>query len=130
MTEVIPSIEALLRILSLRLLKTKNMIYIEESLEKFKNLPLEVILTIDNDKIADILDELGTAHKVNLYSLLIFLSVGDMREEDIPEYLKREFGLSNIAIKRVVSEFKERVLSKLENRLNFLSDGFDRQIGL
>ncbi len=97
------------------------MIYIEDSLKKFEQLPLEIVLTIDNDKIAKKLDELGIKYKINLYPLLIFITTGDLPNNNIGAYLQREFNISELTTKKAVAEFEELILSPLLRRLNFLS---------
>jgi hypothetical protein len=97
------------------------MIYIEESLKKFNELPEEVMLTIDNEKIAAIIDELNEKYKVNLYPLLIYVTVGDIGDAEMPGYLKREFQASDENAKNIIQEFSDRILAPIMKRVLFLS---------
>ncbi len=97
------------------------MVYIEESLEKFKQLPLEVVLTIDDDGVANMLARLGEKYKADFYTPLISLSVGDLAEEELPNYLRLENDLDETGARMAADEFKQQVLDKLEKRINFLN---------
>lgn len=95
---------------------------IEESLEKFKELPIEIIASIDNERMNRKLEKLEEEHGVRLHSLLIFLAVSDVSRDDIERYLIKEFGVRESKAREIKKDFLEKILVPLEKRLNFLNN--------
>lgn len=96
---------------------------IENSLDKFNGLDPEFILTIDSEEVAAVIGKIAAEYKIGfgvLSSLLIFLVVGDLREEEAVKYL-REKGIELSAAEAVFSDFRQRVIVPLSRRIEFLN---------
>lgn len=95
--------------------------YIEESLIKFKNLPANIILTVDSDWISAELLKIENKYKLKLTSLVVFVVVGDILINDIEKYLQIEFGLESSIAKSVNNDLREKIFNPLLKRLNFIN---------
>jgi len=89
------------------------MLKIEKSIKKFKQLPIEIQLIIDNEQIGSKIKEINTKYKVNFFPLLIYVVVGDLNEKQIQRYSKIEFGLSDIIANKASEEFLKNIIKPL-----------------
>lgn len=97
------------------------MLDIEKSLEKFNDLPEEIILSVDSDAVANKMKELEEKHQVELSSVIIFITVGDMKMEEIEKYLSIEFGLDNAKVRHIHEDLEKEIFNPLIRRLDFLN---------
>jgi len=102
--------------------------YIEESLEKFNSLPPEIILSVDNDKVASAMYELNEKYNINFGGLIIFVSTGDLSLNQVPSYLETEFGLDKITAKKAFDDVQRNVFIPLKKRLDFLNANHQKNI--
>jgi len=94
--------------------------YIEESLEKFKSLPPEIILSVDCDRVASEMYKLNEKYKVNLSALIIFIVTGDLMPEQVLDYIQTEFNLSKRTAKKIFDDLEDEIFIPLTERLKFL----------
>jgi len=96
---------------------------IEEAIEKFQNeLPEEIQLTSEMPEILNPLKALGQSYGVDLSSMLVFLVVGDLTVEGIPQFAKDEFGFDNGTAKKFAQTFEEMIFRPLLERIEFLNE--------
>lgn len=96
------------------------MFNIEESLKKFNNLAPEIILSVDNDEVLEKLKKLESKHNVDLSSLVVIVVANNLTEVDILNYLKREFGVTDIVANAIWKDLNEEIFLPLKKRLEFL----------
>ena len=106
------------------------MLKIEKSIKKFKQLPIEIQLIIDNEKIGNKIKEINTKYKVNFFPLLIYVVVGDLNEKQIQRYSKIEFGLSDIIANKASEEFLKNIIKPLIKKIEFFSSDFANRIDI
>ncbi|MEA3398504.1 MAG: hypothetical protein U9R06_02040 [Patescibacteria group bacterium] len=102
------------------------MLEINKALEKFKQLPNDIILEVDSDRVADILEELKEKYGFNLNPVIIFMVVGDLLAEDVLQYLQKEFGVSEKKAKAISKEINEKIIDPLLERLHFFNPSPDK----
>ncbi len=95
--------------------------YIKDSLKKFNNLPLEIILTVDSDEVGDKMEILNKKYNVNLGALIIFIVTGDLPLSKAQKYLEEEFSLSPAVAKKLVVDLQKNIFIPLKKRLDFLN---------
>ncbi len=104
---------------------------IEEAIAKFHSeLPEEIQLTSEMPEILNPLNALGTSYGVDLSSLLVFLVVGDLTLEQVPQFAKDEFGFDGATAKKFVQTFEETVFKPLLERIEFLNEHPDKTMTL
>ena len=59
------------------------MIYLEEALEKFKNLAPEVVLTIDSNWAAEKITALEKKYQISLAPLIVYWAIGEVKVDQI-----------------------------------------------
>jgi len=97
------------------------MIYIEEALEKFSQLPKEIIFEIDNDRrVYNDLVKIEKKCGKKLSSLIVFITVGALNGNNIENYLIREQEMDEMTAKKISIEIIEKILEPLYKRLNFI----------
>lgn len=94
--------------------------YLEESLEKFNNLPPEILGILSHDFVARDLGELGKKYAANFYALYVSICAGDVSEENVSPYLAREHSLEEPVLALATDEFRTW-LKKITDRINFLN---------
>jgi len=94
---------------------------IEEALEKFSNLPLESILTIDSIDVSQKVKKLSVKHGINLAPMLIFVIVDDLDYHSAKKYLKNNFEINESVASKIFNEMEEEIFQPLVLRLNFLN---------
>lgn len=93
---------------------------IDKSLEKFYELPPQVILTVDSEAVARRMDQINKKYSINISQLVIFVFSDDLEIDKIPQYLKRELSLDQKTADKVSEEFKQKILDPVSERLYFL----------
>ena len=106
------------------------MLKIEKSIKKFKQLPIEIQLIIDNEQIGNKIKEINTKYKVNFFPLLIYVVVGDLNEKQIQRYSKIEFGLSDIIANKASEEFLKNIIKPLIKKIEFFSSDFANRMDI
>lgn len=96
------------------------MIYIEEALEKFKNLAPEVVLTIDSDIVAKQITALENKYQISLSPLVIYWAIGEVRIDQIKDYLKKELVVDARLIEEIEMSIREKIIKPINSRLIFL----------
>ncbi|MFH1745184.1 MAG: hypothetical protein ABH881_03395 [bacterium] len=99
---------------------------IEESLEKFNDLPAEIILETDSQEIADKMSVIENKYGVKIASLIIFLITGDVKADRIEKYLKTECELDESNAKNCGQEIMENIYDPLFARISFLDANPDK----
>lgn len=80
------------------------MSYYEECLEQFKKLPEEVRNKIGSIEVVKEINKLETEYEIELGFLIVLVVIGEIKINDIPDYLEKKFGL----------DFEEGLLIKEE----------------
>jgi len=96
------------------------MIYLEDALEKFNNLAPEVVLTIDSDAVAEKITTVENKYQISLSSLIIYWAIGEVKIDQIKDYLNKELGLDDKLSTEVESEIIEKIIKPITDRLIFL----------
>ncbi len=94
---------------------------IEKSLEKFNSLPLEVVLSVDNDIVYSEIEKLNSKYRTSLSALVIHMVTGEMGYDDIEVYLTDEQGLGGDEAKKCAKDLKNGVLTSVIRRIDFLN---------
>ena len=101
-----------------------------EALEHFKNLPLEVMITVDSDEVSAKMIKINQAYNIDISALIIFVIVGEIGLNNIDAYLMSEFDFDAEKAKVVKREMVELIFDPLIRRINFLSANPDKEMTL
>jgi hypothetical protein len=97
---------------------------IQKSLDKFNNLELEIVLTVDGDETVRNLEMAAQRNNIETGPLsvaLIFLAAEDLSLEGVPGYLEERLETSALTAKKIAADFIESVVNPLRTRLEFLN---------
>jgi hypothetical protein len=64
---------------------------IEEAVEKFNQLPLELQLELGSEEFLHPLKSLEAAYNISLSAIAIYITIGDIQFKDLPKVLEHEF---------------------------------------
>lgn len=106
------------------------MITTQQALKKFLTLPPEITYTVDSDLISERMTHLNEKYNVNLGSLIIFLTIGELEIEQIPLYLKKELNLEESTATELQKEFIEKIYQPIKERLNLLNANPEKNFSL
>lgn len=93
---------------------------IEKALEKFKQLPIEAVLTIDSNDVYNEVKKLNDKYGVNLSPLIVFISVNELDYNSAENYLVNDLGVDSGKSKEIFDQVKNNVLDPVVRRLAFL----------
>ena len=97
---------------------------IQDSLEKFKNLELEIVLTVDGDETVKNLEKVAQRNNIEtgpLSMAVIFLATGDLLLDKIAPYLEERLETSSATAQKITADFIAAVVEPLKKRLDFLN---------
>jgi hypothetical protein len=101
---------------------------LEKSLDKLKNLPPEIVLTVDSDAVSDNLAIVEKKHGLSLSPVIIFIATGDMLIEGIEKYLQIEEKVESRKARVIRMDLEEIVIKPLLERLNFINTHPDKEM--
>lgn len=102
------------------------MLSLEDALGKFELLEPEVIFIVNSDRFTNAIKELSEKYGVDLNAAVLYSVVGDLKPEELPEYLMQEKELAEDQAKAIATELIEKVLKPMEIRLLFLNNDPDK----
>lgn len=103
---------------------------IEEAVEKFNQLPLELQLELGSDEFLRPLKSLEAAYNISLSAIAIYITVGDIQFKDLSQVLEHEFSLSSSVASSLAKGIKEKAFDPILERLNFLDNDPDKAMTL
>jgi len=103
-----------------------NMLILEDALQKFELLDPEVVFTVNSDRFTRIITELSERHGVDLNAAVLFSVVGDLKPEELADYLVQEKEIEEVKAKLVANELKSQILKPMEARLLLLNADPDK----
>jgi hypothetical protein len=103
---------------------------IEEAVEKFNQLPLELQLELGSDEFLHPLKSLEAAYNISLSAIAIYITIGDIQFKDLPKVLEYEFSLSSTVASSLAKDIKEKAFDPILERLNFLDNDPDKAMTL
>ena len=103
------------------------MLILENALQKFGLLDPEVVFIVNSDRFTGKIMELSKKYSVDLNAAVLHCVVGDLKPEELADYLIQEKEINAATAKAVVDELKNQVLKPLETRLSFLNADPDKK---
>ncbi|MEA3449924.1 MAG: hypothetical protein U9Q85_03005 [Patescibacteria group bacterium] len=97
------------------------MLDLEKSIEKFKKMPAEIMLSVDSDFVSDNLAMVEKKHGLSLSPIMIFIATGDMQMDGIEKYLQIEEKIESRKAKEIKKDLEETVIKPLMERINFIN---------
>jgi hypothetical protein len=104
---------------------------IEEAIAKFHTeLPEEIQLSCEADEVMNPLKELEQSYGLVLSGLVVFVVVGDLMMEEIPDYIKTEFEFADTQAQKLALDLDQKIFKPLLDRINFLNEHPDKEMTL
>jgi hypothetical protein len=102
------------------------MIYLEEAIKKFEELPLEVILELNHPRVISKIQKMEKIYGISLISLVVFIAIDELAFEDIEKFLQTENDITPEKAVTIGKELRSQVFEPLINRLNFTEENPDK----
>ncbi len=103
---------------------------IEEVVQQFNQLPLEIQLECSSDEFLSALHALETTYNVSLASVVVQMVVGHIQFSDLSDYLEAEYSIGPEVATRFAKELEEKVFKPTIDRLNFLDTNPEKTMTL
>lgn len=103
---------------------------IEDAVEKFNKLPLELQLELGSDEFLRPLRSLEAAYNISLSAIVIYITIGDIQFKDLAKVLATDFSLSANVASRLAKDIQEKAFNPIIERLNFLDNDPDKAMTL
>ncbi len=89
-------------------------------MEKFYSQAPQVFLTVDSEEVGEKMDKINRKYDIDISELIIRVFTDELKIEEIPEFLKREFDLEEKKAQEISEEFKEKIVVPVAERIHFL----------
>lgn len=103
---------------------------IEEAVEKFNQLPMELQLEFGSDEFLRPLQLLEAAYSVSLSAIAIQIVVGAIQFSELSQVLEHDFSITTIQASHLAKDIKEKAFDPIIERLNFLDNDPDKAMTL
>lgn len=104
---------------------------IEEAVKKFNTeLPDEIRFSCSAPEVIKPLRSLESAYNINLAPLIIYFAIGEIKFEEVSEYIETEYQLDKNKVRTISKEIEEEILKPLVERVNFLNAHPDKDMSL
>jgi len=101
--------------------------YIIECLERFQELPDDLVAAFEDEKLIPIIKELEDQYKITLSFVLVLLAIEELLPEDIAEYLNLKFKLEKEAAAKVQAEIISKIFDPIFEQL-VMGDFIEKEI--
>lgn len=91
--------------------------YIIECLERFQELPDNLVAAFEDEKLIPLIKEFEDKYKISLNFVLVLLAIEELLPEDIAEYLTLKFKLDDESAKKVQAEIISKIFDPIFERL-------------
>lgn len=91
------------------------MTYIQECLEKFQELPVDVKEKIGGAAAFNLIKELEQKYRVSLSFLIVLLAIGELASEDVYDYVTAKYKLKPAEAKNLSQEIETKILDPIFN---------------
>jgi len=102
------------------------MLFLEDALQKFESLDPEVVFIVNSDRFTRKIGELSQKFGVDLNAAVLYCVVGDLRPEEVADYLSQENDIAEGKAKLIADDLDKQVLKPMESRLLFLNSDPDK----
>lgn len=97
------------------------MIYIEEAIKKFNNLPVEARVEFNKLSVINAVENIEAKYKISLSFLIIYIAIDELKTlEEISNFLVRECDIDEEKAKEIIKEVDQNVLRPIIDKLLFL----------
>jgi hypothetical protein len=103
---------------------------IEEAVEKFNQLPIELQLEFGSDEFLHSLQTLEAAYNIFLSAIAVQIVVGAIQFSDLSQVLEHEFSLPSTQATHLAKDIREKAFDPIIERLNFLDNDPDKTMTL
>ncbi|MBU0636829.1 MAG: hypothetical protein ABH818_03160 [Patescibacteria group bacterium] len=98
------------------------MIYIEEAIKQFKDLPIVVQVEFGKQSIINIVKSIEVKYEIALSSLIIYIAIDELKtSEEMSDFLVKEYDIDKEKAKEIIREIDQNVLHPIVDKLLFLS---------
>lgn len=97
------------------------MAIVEEAIEQFNKLPLEIQAEFGSDEVVNLLHEFEESYGISLVPLTLNVAAGYLDPKDLEEYIESDLGISGERNKILAADLREKLFSPLLDRLKFLN---------
>jgi len=104
------------------------MIYLEDAIKKFSQLPVLIQAVFNEPETIAKLQYFEEKYKISLVSLLVYTAINEV--SDVKEFLVADQSLNQEKAKLIAGEVETEILTPLLERLNFLSDDAEKNYSL
>lgn len=97
------------------------MALIEEAIQQFNQLPLELQLECGSDEFISAVQKIEKEYSLSLSALMVQIIVGNIQFADLTQYVEHEYSLDQQKASQLAQDIRKQVFNPVLDRLNFLN---------